>query len=115
MVSRKSSPLSLRLDEDDLAKLEARAAGLEMSAGALIRSIVTDNLNSTVEAQLDGILAEIASGQKETALLRADLNQVNANVRAALAALLCVQTGDEQGAARHGRRSRAGSRNRGLK
>ena len=34
--------------------------------------------------------------KKETALLRADLNQVNANVRDALAALLCVQTGDEQ-------------------
>ena len=96
MVRRKSSPLSLRLDEDDLAKLEARATALEMSAGTLVRSIVRDSLHSQVEAQLEGILAEIASVQHQTALLRADLNQVNANVRDALAALLCVQTGDEQ-------------------
>ena len=115
MATRKSSPLSLRLDEDDLANLEARAAELDMSAGTLVRSIVRDSLHSQVGAQLESILTEIASAQQQTALLRADLSQVNANVRAALAALLCVQTGDEQGGSRHGRRSRAGSRNRGLK
>jgi hypothetical protein len=95
MVLRKGSPLSIRFEESDLAKLEARAAALGVSVGALVRHLVACSLESEVEVQLEGVRVEIASLQNQAALVAADLNQVNENMRDALKAILCGLTGDE--------------------
>jgi hypothetical protein len=95
MGRRKSSPLSIRFDEADFAKLRARADGLGVSVGAMVRSLVSYALNSEVETQLEGVREEIGHLHTQVRLLHADVDQLNDNLREGLRAILLAETGDE--------------------
>jgi plasmid stability protein len=96
VMPHKSSPVSLRLDDRVHAKLVARAGDLDVSTGALARSLITSALESEVEMQLEGIGSELGSLQTAVAVLGADLRRLNGNLHGAVQAVIFALHGEKQ-------------------